>query len=102
MNFVVVLSQPTVTNYVNKRVESAQRATVLSLTTLGRSAILIPSAPLLGALAEESLTAAFVAGAAMVAALALPLMLAWAPRLSRSEGAERVAMETAGVTGGGR
>jgi MFS family permease len=100
MNFVVVLSQPTVTNYVNKRVESAQRATVLSLTTLGRSAILIPSAPLLGALAEESLTAAFVAGAAMVAALALPLMLAWAPRLSRSESAERMAMETAGVTSG--
>jgi MFS family permease len=102
MNFVVVLSQPTVTNYVNKRVESEQRATVLSLATLGRSAILIPAAPLLGALAEESLTAAFLAGAGLVAAMGLPLMLAWAPRLSRAEGAERAAMETAGVSGGGR
>ena len=100
MNFVVVLSQPTVTNYVNKRVESEQRATVLSLATLGRSAILIPAAPLLGALAEESLTAAFVAGAVLVATLALPLMLAWAPRLGRAEGAERVALEAAAVKSG--
>jgi MFS family permease len=100
MNFAVVLSQPTVTNYLNKRVDSEQRATVLSLATLGRSAILIPSAPLLGALAEESLTAAFVAGAAMTAALALPLMIAWAPRLARAEGGERVAVEAVGGGGG--
>jgi MFS family permease len=100
MNFVVVLSQPTVTDYVNRRVDSEQRATVLSLTTLGRSAILIPAAPLLGALAEESLTAAFVAGAVLIATLALPLMIAWAPRLSRAEGADRVAIEAVPVKSG--
>jgi hypothetical protein len=100
MNFVVVLSQPTVTHYVNKRVESEQRATVLSLATLGRSAILIPTAPLLGALAEESLAAAFLGGGVLVAGLATPLMLAWAPRLSRAEEADRAVLEPAGVTGG--
>jgi hypothetical protein len=62
--------------------------------------ILIPSAPLLGALAENSLTAAFLAGAVLVATLALPLMLAWAPRLGRAEGAERVALEATGARGG--
>ncbi len=100
MNFVVVLSQPTVTDYLNKRVESGQRATVLSLTNLGRSMILIPSAPLLGALAESSLTAAFLAGGVLIATLSLPLMLAWAPRLARAERGERVVVEPAGVTGG--
>jgi len=100
MNFVVVLSQPTVTDYLNRRVESEQRATVLSLTNLTRSMILIPSAPLLGALAENSLSAAFLMGAVLVAVLALPLMLAWAPRLGRAEGPGKVvAREPAGIRG---
>jgi len=41
-----------------------------------------------------------VAGAVLVATLALPLMLAWAPRLARAEGAERVALEAAAVKSG--
>jgi MFS family permease len=99
MNFVFVISQPLVTDYLNRNVESEERATVLSLTNLTRSAILIPAAPLLGQLAEESLRAAFLAGGVMVAALALPLMVAWAPLLSRPERAA-AAPEPVGITGG--
>jgi MFS family permease len=100
MNFVFVLSQPLVTDYLNKRVESEERATVLSLTNLVRSAILIPTAPLLGQLAEESLRSAFLVGGVIVAAIALPLMIAFSPHLARAERAERRAAEPVGITGG--
>jgi len=66
---------------------------VLSLTNLARSAILIPSAPLLGALADESLGAAFAAGGLIVAVLALPLLLLWTPYLDRADEAEPVLTE---------
>ncbi len=86
INFVVILSQPTVTDYLNKRVPSEQRATVVSLTNLIRSAVLIPSAPLLGLLADEaSDAAAYWAGGIIVAAAALPLMLLWLPHLGGRE-----------------
>jgi predicted MFS family arabinose efflux permease len=84
MMLVVFLSQPAVTDYLNRRVPSEQRATVVSLTNLTRSAILIPAAPLLGVLAEQaSLSASFWAGAILVAALTLPLMALWSPYLLR-------------------
>ena len=84
INFVVILSQPTVTGYVNRRVPSEQRATVLSMTNLIRSMVLIPTAPLMGILAEEiSLEASFAVAAGAVAILGLPLMAAWLPHLSR-------------------
>jgi MFS family permease len=94
INFVVVLSQPTVTDYLNKRVPSEQRATVVSLTNLTRSMILIPSAPLLGLLADEaSASAAYWAGGIIVAAAGLPLLLLWLPHLAGRE--ERALAETA-------
>jgi MFS family permease len=99
MNFVVILSQPTVTDYLNRRVPSEQRATVVSLTNLVRSAVLIPSAPLLGQLAESSLTTAFAAGGLLVAALGLPLLLVWSPFLVRDRREEAVVVEAA-VSGG--
>ncbi|MEO8458547.1 MAG: MFS transporter, partial [Chloroflexota bacterium] len=77
LNFSVILSQPTVTAYLNRRVPSEQRATVVSLTNLVRSAVLIPSAPLLGLLSDNvSDQAAFFAGAIIVGVLGVPLMLA--------------------------
>ncbi|HSP54615.1 MAG TPA: MFS transporter [Dehalococcoidia bacterium] len=85
LNVSVVLSQPGVTNFLNKLVETEQRATVLSLTSLVRSMILIPSAPLLGALADQSLGAAFGAGAIIVAVLGLPLLVLWTPYLDQAE-----------------
>jgi hypothetical protein len=83
INFALILSQPTVTAYLNRRVPSAQRATVVSLTNLIRSFVLIPSAPLLGLLAVNvSYQAAYLAGGALVAVLGLPLLIAWLPHLT--------------------
>ncbi|HET9476217.1 MAG TPA: MFS transporter [Dehalococcoidia bacterium] len=93
MNAMVVLSQPTVTNYLNHRVPSEQRATVISLTNLMRSAILIPSAPLLGALAESSLLTAFMVGGGIIAVLGVPLLVLWTRHLDQEEAGEPVAAE---------
>ncbi|MDP2673389.1 MAG: MFS transporter [Dehalococcoidia bacterium] len=91
MSLVVALSQPTVTDYLNRRVPTDQRATVVSLTNLARSAVLVPSAPLLGQLADRaSLRASYWAGGALIAALALPLLALWSPLLRRSGEAEEV------------
>jgi hypothetical protein len=86
MNFVVFLSQPTITDYLNRRVPTEQRATVVSLTNLSRSLVLIPAAPLLGLLADEaSLTTSFLVGGIVTAALAVPLLAVWSPLLLREE-----------------
>lgn len=83
MTFVVILSQPAVTDYLNRRVPSEQRATVLSLTSMMRSAVLIPSAPLLGLLANEGANSAtFLAGGTIVAAVGLPLLVLWTHHLT--------------------
>lgn len=93
LNATVVLSQPTVTNLLNRMVESDQRATVISLTNLVRSMVLIPCAPLLGALADESLSAAFAAGGIIVAVVGTPLLTAWAPYLGREKAGEPAGAE---------
>jgi MFS family permease len=91
INFSVVLSQPTVTDYLNRRVPTEQRATIVSLTNLIRSVVLIPSAPLLGLLADEASTsAAFAAGGIIVAAVGLPLLLLWLPAVGRGRVEEPV------------
>jgi len=85
MTLMVALSQPTVTDYLNRRVPTDQRATVVSLTNLARSAVLVPSAPLLGQLADRaSLKASYWTGGALVAALSLPLLALWSPLLLRT------------------
>ncbi len=99
MNFVTVLAQPAVTDYLNRRVPSEQRATVISLTNLVRSMVLIPSAPLMGALADSSLAAAFAAGGIIIAALGIPLLLAWTPHLLRDGLREEPAVAPAGAGG---
>jgi MFS family permease len=83
MNFGVILSQPAITSYLNRRVPSEQRATVVSLTNLVRSMVLIPSAPLLGLLADNvSYQAAYLAGGLIVAIVGVPLLIAWLPHLT--------------------
>lgn len=84
MNFALVITQPTVTDYLNRRVPSEQRATVMSMTNLVRSIVLIPSAPVMGALAQSSLSGGFAAGGIIIAVLGLPLMALWTPHLDRS------------------
>jgi len=99
--FVMVMSQPVITDYVNRRVPSEQRATVVSLTNLVRALVLIPSAPLMGLLADNvSSTAPFWAGAVLVAALSLPLLLLWGPLMRRGARAEPALAEAAGVASG--
>jgi len=103
LNFVMIMSQPLLTDYINRRVPSEQRATVVSLTNLVRSAALIPSAPLMGLLATNvSLSAAFAAGGILVAALALPLLALWSPLMERGDAPEPALAEPAGVSGAGR
>jgi MFS family permease len=98
MNMMVFLSQPAVTTYINQRVPTEQRATMVSLTNLIRAAVLIPAAPLLGLLADEaSLAASFWAGGAMIAVLGLPLLILWSPFLLR-EGEPAPAPEAAPTT----
>ena len=100
MNFMVVLSQPTVTDYLNRRVPTEQRATVLSLTNLTRSLVLIPSAPLLGALADRaSLSAGFWAGGILIAALGFPLLALWSPVFREDEQPAVTEAEPAAVAG---
>jgi hypothetical protein len=97
INFAVILSQPTVTDYLNRRVPTERRATVVSLTNLIRSAVLIPSAPMLGLLADEvSPEAAYLVGAAIVASLSIPLFALWWPSFGRRR--EPIA-EAAGLAG---
>ena len=101
MNFTVIMSQPLVTDYVNRRVPSEQRATVLSLTNMTRSAVLIPSAPLLGLLADNaSLTTAFAAGGIVIVAAGLPLLLLWLPFLGGRPEREPIAAEPISAGGG--
>jgi predicted MFS family arabinose efflux permease len=101
MNFIWVMSQPVLTGYVNQRVPSEQRATVISLTNLVRSFVLIPSAPLMGVLADEvSSTAPFWAGAILVAALSLPILALWLPLMGRKAEREPPRPEPAAVAGG--
>ncbi|MCH8813593.1 MAG: MFS transporter [Chloroflexi bacterium] len=100
MNFVVILSQPTVTDYLNRRVPTEQRATVISLTNLARSAVLILAAPLLGLLADEaSLATSFIVAGALVAGFGLPLMALWSPFISPHRGAETIEAEPASKGG---
>jgi MFS family permease len=76
--YVVILSQPAVTDYLNRRVPTEKRATVLSMTSLMRSLVIIPAAPLFGVIADEwSVETAFLAHAVLLAALALPLLVLW-------------------------
>ncbi len=96
LNFAVILSQPTVTDYLNRRVPSEQRATMVSFTNLIRSAVLIPSAPLLGLLADEaSPQTAYLAGGIIVAVVGIPLLLALLKHLAGPE--ERPPVEALAV-----
>jgi len=64
MNLAAVMGRPVVTDYLNRRVPTGQRATVLSLTNLTYCLILIPLAPIVGLIADKlGLIAAFWTGA---------------------------------------
>lgn len=86
MALVVFLSQPTITDYLNRRVPTEQRATVVSLTNLIRALVLVATAPFLGLLADRvSLTATYWASGALIALLGLPLLALWSRHLLREQ-----------------
>ncbi|MFN8585193.1 MAG: MFS transporter [Dehalococcoidia bacterium] len=81
---------PLTTGYVNRRVPSEQRATVLSLESLSRGLFIAPLGPLAGAVADrEGLPAAFAMLGAALAVGALILGPVWlrAHRRAASVGA---------------
>jgi MFS family permease len=78
MNLAAVMGRPVVTDYLNRRVPTGQRATVLSLTNLTYCLILIPLAPIVGLIADKlGLIAAFWTGAGISLAGMVVLPLWW-------------------------
>ncbi len=82
---VYSFSFPVVSDYLNKRIPSGQRATILSFYQLLFSLMLAPLEPLLGWIADEAgLQAAYRTVAIIVAVGAAPLLALWL-RAIRSE-----------------
>ena len=78
MNLAAVMGRPVVTDYLNRRVPTSQRATVLSLTNLTYCLILIPLAPIVGLIADKlGLLAAFWAGSGITLGGMVVLPLWW-------------------------
>jgi MFS family permease len=76
VTLVAMMAYPVVADYLNRRIPSEQRATVLSIRQLVFSFLLIPIAPLLGLVADEvSLMGAFWM-AALIVAVPLPFIFA--------------------------
>jgi len=78
MNLAAVMSRPVVTDYLNRRVPTNQRATIISLTNLTYCLILIPLAPIVGLIADKlGLAAAFWTGTVITLAGMIILPLWW-------------------------
>ena len=75
---VRAVTEPVVVGYINHRIPSGQRATVLSLNQMAFSLVLVPLMPALGVSAQElDLPAAFGVGAAAIGVLAVVSGLLW-------------------------
>jgi MFS family permease len=86
MNLAVIMSRPVISDYVNRRVPTSQRATVLSLTNLTYCLILVPLTPIAGLIADKlSLTAAFWTGAAMTLAGVIIVLPLWWRAMANEE-----------------
>ncbi|MBI1886605.1 MAG: MFS transporter [Chloroflexi bacterium] len=97
MNLLFIMSRPLLTDYLNRRVSSGQRATVVSMTNLAYAMALAPVAPLLGALADSaSLTAAFWAAGAIVGGTGVLVLALWA-KAEQSEAPVVAEAETTAV-----
>ncbi len=96
--FIVSVQQPLSSDYVNHRVESAHRATVLSFQSLAVSLVLAPLELTLGIVADrQGLPFAFGCGAAFVMFASLPFLFAWL----RTDPPGRVVPAAIPVAGGG-
>ena len=78
MNLAAVMSRPVVTGYLNRRVPSSRRATVLSLTNVAYCLVLIPLVPIMGVIADKlGVITAFWTGAGVTVAGMAILPLWW-------------------------
>ena len=85
MGMVAGLQPPIIATYVNKRIPSERRATILSVQSVVASGILAISQPIGGIVADQfGLRAVFLTFALMTLALAVPTLLLW----NRAERAE--------------
>jgi MFS family permease len=75
--FVFAASRPLLTDYINGRVSSGQRATVASLGTLAGALVFAPAAPVLGHLADVSFGLAAGVLACLLGGGGLCLLLLW-------------------------
>jgi len=66
---------PVMSDYVNRRIPSAQRATVMSFSSLCFSLVLASMVPIAGAAGSHDLRLAFAVVGGFLAALGIPLML---------------------------
>ncbi len=74
---VSMTREPVFTDYLNRRVSSEVRATVLAVRRLGIQFVMAFAAPLAGGLGERSLPLAFGVLAVLTAGLAVPAYLLW-------------------------
>ena len=78
MGMVAGLQPPIIATYVNKRIPSERRATILSVQSVVASGILAISQPIGGIVADQfGLRAVFLTFALMTLALAIPTLLLW-------------------------
>lgn len=82
---VSMTREPIFTDYLNRRVSSDVRATVLAVRRLGIQFVLAFAAPLAGGLGERSLQLAFAVLALLTATISIPAYLLWL-RADREQG----------------
>ena len=96
VSLVSMMGNPVVADYLNRRIPSEQRATILSIRQLVFSLMLAPIAPLLGVMADQiSLMGAFWASALLVA-VPMPFIFAVWWRAEAREPSPEVAAAPAG------
>jgi predicted MFS family arabinose efflux permease len=99
VSLVAMMANPVVADYLNRRIPSEKRATILSIRQLLFSLLLVPIAPALGFMADEvSLMGAFWASALLVAA-PMPLIFAVWWRAEAREPLPEVAAAEAAAAG---
>jgi MFS family permease len=96
VSLVAMMANPVVADYLNRRIPSEKRATILSIRQLLFSLLLVPMAPALGFMADEvSLMGAFWASALLVA-VPMPFIFAvWWRAEAREPLPQAGAVETA-------
>ncbi len=81
------MSFPIISDYLNRRIPSANRATILSIHNMLFSLIIAGVEPLLGAISDwRGLPTAYLTGGAILAVVATPLLVLWL----RAHGRERL------------